>query len=359
MNRRRFPVIIVISLIIMTVCNACISISYSAPDKTISDKKAQDQAVDAQGWPEGQEEGLIPVDKGQVLYHFYGKDKPGIPIIFLHGGPGMDGTYFFKQTALAETHPIVIYNQLGSAGSPFSDDITTAAQAQSCLTIEHFVNELQTVVNFFGFNDYILCGRSWGTMLAVEFAAAKQPEGLRGIVLDGPFLSVDRWCSDAQRLIQSLDHGEEYWRIVKECEKSGDFDSPEYARINKIYSDNFYSRVNGANDGTPVELQSSHIIPDLSIYEYMWGPSEFTCMGTLKGHDSTPLLSSIDVPILYICGQYDSGTPEAANWYLSMTKNGELCVLPGCGHNATRERPIEFNAVVGAFADRVAGGNGQ
>ena len=86
----------------------------------------------------------------------------------------------------------------------------------------------------------------------------------------------------------------------------------------------------------------------------MWGPSEFSCTGTLKGHDSTHLLAGIDVPILYICGQFDSGTPEAAEWYISMTKDGELCVLPGCGHNASRERPEEFNAAVDAFADRAS-----
>ena len=113
--------------------------------------------------------------------------------------------------------------------------------------------------------------------------------------------------------------------------------------------------MNGANDGTPKDPQAAHTIPGLSVYEYMWGPSEFSCTGTLKGHDSTKLLPRIGVPVLYICGEYDSGTPEAANWYLSMTPNGELCVLPGCGHNACRERPVEFNAVVGAFADRVSG----
>ena len=310
-------------------------------------------ATDADGWPEGQEEGLIPVDGGSVLYHYYGKDKPGIPIIFLHGGPGSDGTCFFKQTALAKDHPIVIYNQLGSTGSPFSDDITTPEEAKRYLTIEHFVNELQTVVEHFGFKEFVICGRSWGTMLAVEYAAAKQPAGLKGIVLDGAFLNVDMWCSDAEKLIKSIDGGDGYWKTVQECESSGDYDSPEYENINKIYSDHFYSRVKGANDGTPVDHEAPHVIEGLSVYEYMWGPSEFTCTGTLKGHDSTKLLSQINVPILYICGQFDSATPETVKRYLSMTPDGEMCVLPGCGHNASRERPEEFNAVVDAFANRV------
>ena len=340
MNKRRIFLSLAVFLVIAASVCACAGKITSPSDN---------------GWPPGQEQGLIPVDGGQVLYHYYGKDKRGIPIIFLHGGPGSNGACFFKQTALASDHPLVIYNQLGSTGSPFSDEISTTDQALPYLTIGHFVDEVQTVVDYFGFEEFIICGRSWGSMLAVEYAAAKQPAGLKGIILDGPFLNVDRWCQDAERLIKSLDNGEEYWETVKKCEENGDFDSPEYTRIDEIYSDNFYSRVNGANDGTPEDTPAAHIIPDLSVYNYMWGPSEFSCTGTLKGHDSTALLERISVPVLYICGEYDSGTPEAAKWYLSMTPNGEMCVLPGCGHNASRERPEEFNAVVDAFANRAAG----
>ena len=341
-------------LLSLTLAAAFLGMAVCAPCLADSSAAAENQAAAVSSWPDGQEEGLIPVEGGSVLYHYYGKGRPGIPIIFLHGGPGATGTCFFKQTALAETHPLVIYNQLGSAGSPFSDAITTAEEAEAYLTIGHYVDEVQTVVDYFGFDAFVLCGRSWGTMLAVEYAAAKQPAGLKGIVLDGPFLNEERWCQDAERLIRSLDNGEEYWRIITECEALGMYDSPEYAEINRIYSSHFYSRVAGADEGTPVEAEAAHTIPGLSVYEYMWGPSEFSCTGTLKGHDSTKLLSRISVPVLYLCGQYDSGTPEAAQQYLSMTPDAELCVLPGCAHNASRERPVEFNAVVGAFADRVS-----
>ncbi len=319
------------------------------------------------GWPEGGEEGFIPVDGGRVFYHLYGKDKTGTPLIFMHGGPGGTGNCFFKQLALAENRPVVIYNQLGSAGSDFADEITTAEEAQKYLTIEHYVDEAQTVVDYLGFDEFVLVGRSWGTMLAVEYAAAKQPEGLKGIVLDGPFLNVDTWCEDAQRLIQSLPEmdvcgvkmdGKGMWKVVQECEASGAFyDDERYSVINDIYSSYFNSRFEnaGCNDGTPSDSAvTQHRVSGVSVYNYMWGPSEFSCTGTLKGHDSTNLLSKINVPILYICGQYDSGSPEAAQKYFAKTNVGEITMLPGCAHNASRERPAEFNTAIEAFVNRLA-----
>lgn len=313
----------------------------------------QTGGVAEDGWPTGFSTGYIPVDGGQVVYRIYGEDAPGIPVIFLHGGPGGGSNAYFKQYAISENRPVVFYNQLGSAGSDVAEEFTTAEQVKEFYTIEHFVDELDEVVKYFNFDEFVLLGHSWGSMLGLEYAAAKQPSGLKGLILAGPFLSVDTWLNDAERLIQSLPDGEAMWKVVQECEATGVY-GDDYNDINKIYSTNFGTRTPDAGEGTPVDPEP-RIVDGIDVYYYMWGPSEFSCTGTLQGHDSTPLLTEIDIPVLYLCGQYDSGTPDAVKYYNSMTKNGEICVLPGCGHGAFRERPEESNAVVNAFAARVGG----
>lgn len=302
-------------------------------------------------WPAGMKTGHIPVDGGNVLYRIWGEDKPGIPIIFLHGGPGSACYYFFKQCELSEDRPIVFYNQLGSAGSDVSDEYTTAEQVKELFTVEHFVEELDTVVKFFAFDEFVILGHSWGTMLAVEYAARKKPEGLKGIILSGPYLKTETWVNDAERLIRTLPDGDAMWDHLKECDEKEQFDE-EYSRLADLYVNNFYSRVPGAMEGTPGEPDTK-VVDGVSVYEYMWGKSDFSGTGTLHGRDSTPLLNELKVPVLYICGEYDNGSPEAALYYRSMTPNGEICVLPGCAHDLTRERPEEFNAVAKAFIKRV------
>lgn len=351
MNKKFITILLVISMISSTF------LLSSCTKKTVSGST---------GWPDGQETGFIQVDGGQVLYHYYGKGTKGIPIIFLHGGPGGKSSCFYKQAALGETHPVVFYNQLGSEGSDYNEG-TTLQQAQNLMTIEHYVNEVQAVVDYFGFKEFIIVGRSWGTMLAVEYAAAKQPDGLKGIILDGPFLNVDMWCDDAERLIKSLPtqdvngvqmNGEQMWSIVQECESAGTYNNdPRYAAINKIYSGNFNSRFENAElvGESPSDAKvSKNKIEGLSVYNYMWGPSEFSCLGTLKGHDSTSLLKRINVPILYVCGEYDSGTPESAKIYEQLSNKAECTIIGGCAHDASRERGTEFNAIIEGFTERIS-----
>lgn len=347
--------LLLLALTLFSACNAA-DTEEAAEEATeeVAEETAEDtaeEAVDTGGWAEGLTTGYIPVDGGQVFYRMYGADKPGTPVIFLHGGPGASSYYFFKQYAVGENRPVVFYNQLGSAGSDVSDEYTTADQVKELFTIEHFVDEVETVVEYFGFDEFVILGHSWGSMLALEYAAAKQPDNLKGLILAGPFLKVETWIDDAGRLIQSLPDGDAMWATIQECEATGVY-GEEYDKINEIYSNNFYNRNPGSTDGTPEEPETK-VVDGVDVYNYMWGPSEFSCTGTLQGHDSTPLLAKIDVPVLYLCGEYDSGSPEAAQYYNSMTKNGEICVLPGCGHDAPRERPEEYNAVVDAFAARV------
>ena len=201
-------------------------------------------------WPEGMKTGFIPVDGGKVLYRMWGEDRPGIPVIFLHGGPGSSCYYFFKQCALAENRPIVFYNQLGSAGSDVSDEYTMAEEVKKLFTVEHFVEELDTVVKYFDFDEFVILGHSWGCMLAVEYAAHKRPRGLKGIILSGPYLKTELWVKDAERLMRGLPQGDRMWEHIQACEAKGQYDQ-EYSGISDIYVKNFYSRVQGAMEGTP------------------------------------------------------------------------------------------------------------
>ena len=59
-----------------------------------------------------------------------------------------------------------------SIENPYSN-YNTVNSSHSIMTVEHYIDELQTVIDYFGFDKFILYGHSWGTMLSVEYALAK------------------------------------------------------------------------------------------------------------------------------------------------------------------------------------------
>jgi proline-specific peptidase len=88
------------------------------------------------------------------------------------------------------------------------------------------------------------------------------------------------------------------------------------------------------------------------VYEYMWGPSEFTVTGTLKDYERAEKLKEIKVPVLFTCGQYDEATPDSTAYYQSMLPGSELAVFEDASHNHHLEKPVEYIRTVRAFLSR-------
>ena len=69
-----------------------------------------------------------------------------------------------------------------------------------------------------------------------------------------------------------------------------------------------------------------------SVYEHMWGPSEFTMTGILKDYDRTDQLRDIKIPALFTCGRYDEATPASTSLYHSLLPNSEMLIFEDASH---------------------------
>src|SRR3954467_4895472 len=83
----------------------------------------------------------------------------GAPIVFLHPGPGLDGSVFLPgaQRVADAGYRVLLVDLPGSGRSP-ATDWTFAAQAEA---VEDFVNEL-------GLEDWTLLGHSFGGYVAMQ-----------------------------------------------------------------------------------------------------------------------------------------------------------------------------------------------
>ena len=119
------------------------------------------------------EEGTKKVNGAELYYKIMGS---GEPIVILHGGPGLEHTYFLPQMGeLAKNYKLIFYDQRTSGGSISSTD-------SSSITLGNFVEDLEGIRKAFDLDKMNLLGHSWGGMLAM-FYATKYPENLNSLML--------------------------------------------------------------------------------------------------------------------------------------------------------------------------------
>jgi proline iminopeptidase len=260
----------------------------------------------------------------------------GLPLLVLHGGPGAPHHYLEPLAALADERPVIFYDQLGCGESERPDD-------SSLWTVERFVEEVAAVREALGLQRMHLLGQSWGSTLAVNYVARVPDHGVAGMVLSGPFLSSSRWEADQRAHLAAMPGAVQ--AAVADAEASGDFDAPAYQDAMM----SFYQRHVCRLDPWPDCLNEAFQNMGMDVYMKMWGPSEFTCTGTLRGAEFTGLLPRIEQPTLLTCGCFDEATPETTAWYHSLIPEAEMRVFEDASHNHHLEHPAEYLDLVRAF----------
>ena len=252
-------------------------------------------------------EGFIEVTGGKVWYRIVGEGNQ-TPIILLHGGPGVPSYYLNPLAELSKDRPVIFYDQLGCGRSSQKMDT-------SLMTIESFVKQLEELRATLGIKEFYLYGSSWGTMLGVDYYL-KYPNNVKAMILSSPCLSAARWSSDADSLIATLP--DSIQQAIKTHSKTRTFDAPEYIEAAKVYYKNFVTRTSTADIDSALENYGQQ------VYEYMWGPTEFTALGTLKDYDRTNRLNEIKVPTLFMTGEFDEARPFTVQFYQSLVPNSSF-----------------------------------
>ncbi|TRZ75451.1 MAG: alpha/beta fold hydrolase [Bacteroidetes bacterium] len=281
-------------------------------------------------------EGMIKVTGGQIWYRIVGANKTGIPLLTLHGGPGAPHDYLETLEALRDDRPVIFYDQLGCGNSDKPTDTTL-------WNIARFVEEVDQVRTALHLEKVHLMGQSWGTMLAVEYILRKKPEGISSLILSGPFLSAPRWIADQQTWISHFPPN--IRDTIRKYEENRNFASPSYQNAMMYFYRQHVCRL----DPWPNCLNQAMGKFGKDVYEYMWGPSEFTATGTLKYTDLSEQLSRIKVPTLFTCGEFDEATPATTIFYQSKLPGSELYIFQEASHEHHLEKPDEYIQVTRNF----------
>ena len=124
--------------------------------------------------------GYLEVGDGhKVYYEQYGNPK-GIPILFLHGGPGAGFSNSHKSFFDPQAFRVIFFDQRGSGKSiPYAEIKNNTTDA---LILD--IDKLRNILNI---EQWHLFGGSWGSTLAMMYGI-KFPEKCLGFILRGIFL---------------------------------------------------------------------------------------------------------------------------------------------------------------------------
>ncbi len=289
------------------------------------------------GCSAGESSGRSEVPGGQIYYLVRGSEG-GVPLLTIHGGPGSTHDCLRPLDGLSEERPVIFYDQLGSGLSDQPQDL-------SLWRVERFVDEVEYLRRAMGLSQVHILGHSWGTIVAAEYAL-RQPFGLRSLILASPVLSAHRWQEDATVYRGRLP--EDVKETLSLHEAAGTTDSREYQEAAAV----FYQRHLCRLDPWPDVLVHSMDQMALPVYNYMWGPSEFTATGTLAGYDCTHRLPEISVPTLFTCGAHDEATPATTRFYKDLVPGAELVVLEDSSHMPHLEETERYLEAIGDFLRR-------
>ena len=125
---------------------------------------------------------FIQVDRTHKLYIEECGNKKGMPVIYLHGGPG--GSISSKNRRLfnPKKYWIILFDQRGSGKSRPSKSIINNSTKK-------LVDDIEKIRIYLKIKKWLIVGGSWGSTLALTYSI-KNPSKVSGLVLRGIFLGT-------------------------------------------------------------------------------------------------------------------------------------------------------------------------
>ncbi|MAI49022.1 MAG: prolyl aminopeptidase [Rhodospirillaceae bacterium] len=261
----------------------------------------------------------------------------GLPVIFLHGGPGAGATAVHRRFFDPNYYRIVIYDQRGAGRSTPRGELTNNTTAD-------LIGDIESLREHLGIKQFLLFGGSWGSTLAIAYAEA-HPDRCLGLIIRGIFLGrpkeIDWFIYGLSKVFP------EAWRdlvaVLPEDER-GDILANFYCRLldedPKVHlpAARAWSRYEGACSTLHPSPETLAAFGEESM-AYALARIEthyFTNGNFLSDNELLDNLSAVtQLPCTIIQGRYDMICPIATADELHRAWVGsEMIIVPDAGHSA-------------------------
>ncbi|VFT44994.1 proline iminopeptidase [Pseudomonas aeruginosa] len=281
----------------------------------------------------------LAVDEPHVLYADESGSPDGLPVVFVHGGPGSGCDALSRRFFDPNLYRIVTFDQRGCGRS------TPHASLEKNSTWE-LVADMERLREHLGIEKWVLFGGSWGSTLSLAYAQT-HPERVHALILRGIFLCRPQdihwfYQEGASRLFP--DYWEDYVAPIPP-EERGDLLAAFHKRLTG--SDQI-AQMHAAKAWSTWEGRTATLRPNPMVVDRFTEPGRALSISRIENHffvnqgflRPNQLLEDMHriahLPGVIVHGRYDAICPLDNAWALHQAwPNSELQIIRDAGHTAS------------------------
>ncbi len=292
----------------------------------------------------------LKVDDVHELYIDESGTPDGIPVVFVHGGPGSGCEFNSRCFFNPEKYRIVLFDQRGAGRSTPHTELAEN-------TTSHLVSDMEKIREYLGIEQWIVFGGGWGATLSLAYAET-HPGSVLGLVLRGVFLGRQQdidWFSEAGASLFYPDHWEDFIgpiRTLRGTGKSKLRASDAYFEL--MMQDNELARMSAAKAWSTWEAHASTLHPNPRLIKHFsdGGRAHARCLIAthyfrnqcfLKKNQLLKGASVLkDIPGIIVHGRFDCVSPlDSAHELHKAWPISQLYIVREAGHSATEPAMID------------------
>lgn len=305
-------------------------------------------------------EHYLAVDEIHTLYIEECGTTNGIPILFLHGGPGSGTEPLNRRFFNPDKYRIILFDQRGCGKSKPHGSLKSN-------TTQDLIKDIEKIRTHLGIEQWVLFGGSWGSTLALLYAQ-EFPEQVTAMILRGIFLSRQkdlRWLyqEGANRVFP------EAWENFIKSIPSTERDNLLRAYSQRLNSDNEFVRMSAAKAWATWEGSCATLKPSSQVMRHFTEPHTALSLARIETHyfmnhsfiEDNQILRNIDkisgIPGIIVHGRYDMICPvDNALELYNAWDNAELNIIREAGHASSEpaitDALIKATRSITKFLDR-------
>lgn len=301
----------------------------------------------------------LAVDNPHILYVEECGNPQGLPILFLHGGPGAGCEPLHRRFFDPQRYRIVLFDQRGCGQSAPHAELRDN-------TTWHSVADIEKLREHLGIARWVVFGGSWGSTLALAYAET-HPERVLGLILRGIFLCRDRdihwfYQEGASRIFPDL------WEHFLAPIPAAERDDLIHAYYRRLTSANELERLRAAKAWSVWEGSTLTLESNSALVEQFGEARRALSLARIECHyfvnhsflEPDQLLRDAHrlqgIPGIIVHGRYDIICPLDNAWALHRAwPEAELRLIAAAGHAASEPGIVDaLVTATSAFADRLA-----